>query len=235
MDFLLDFSQHSDAGGSLLACFQEALGHLLPNRLVAVQGLARLLEEESGVVGEEARELARRMATLAEETHRLVRDLADVGRLCRDACSAPPADPVEAAQEAGATLMALSPGVVVRYDFPERLPAVTASQSSLSRALVELLRNAAQANPSSAAPIEVGGRAGADAVEVWVADHGHGLPEGPPEKLFEPFRPSGPASSPGFGLFLVREVVATWRGALHVHSEAQQGSRFTLRIPRIGS
>ena len=30
----------------LLACYQQALGHDLPNKLVALQGIARLLEEE---------------------------------------------------------------------------------------------------------------------------------------------------------------------------------------------
>jgi two-component system sensor histidine kinase KdpD len=231
MDFVLDFSQQGDTGQSLLACFQEALGHQLPNRLVAVQGLARLLEEESAG-GDEGRAVVGRIATLSEETHRLVRTLAEIGRLCRDARSPPAGDPVEAAREAGATLAVLFPGAILGYDFPEGLPAVIASQLSLSRALLELLRNAAQASPTPV-PIEVGGRATAEAVEVWVADRGRGLPEGPAGRLFEPFHRGGTSSGPGLGLFLVRQLVACWRGVLLVHSEAQQGSRFTLRIPRL--
>jgi two-component system sensor histidine kinase KdpD len=231
MEFVLDFRQRDDARQGLLACFQEVLGHQLPNRLVAVQGLARLLEEENST--DEERALVGRIATLAEETHRLVVTIAEIGRLCRDACSAPTPNPAEAAREAGATLAVLSPGAIVEYDFPERLPAVIASQPSLSRVLVELLRNAAQANRSPAAPIDVGGRATADAVELWVADRGRGLPEGALERFLEPFQRGGLSSGPGLGLFLVRQVIACWRGALLVHSEPHSGSRFTVRIPRL--
>ncbi len=215
---------------SLLACYQEALGHELPNRLVSLQGLARLLEEGEGQqLGPEGREHLGRLADLARRTDRLVRALADIGRLCRDARSGGPTVPEEAAREAAAAVHLLYDGPAIVYDFPGDLPAVAVSRQSLYQVLVQLLRNAVQAAGSQAGRVQVGGRRGPDGVEVWVADDGPGLPSVPPEKLFAPFQRGGDGL--GLGLFLVRQVVATWGGCLRVESEPGRGSRFTLLIP----
>jgi len=157
--------------------------------------------------------------------------LAEVGRLCDAACSCLPTNPIEAAREAGAALIALSPGHRLEYDFPEALPPVLASRSSLTRALVELLRNAAQATSNLAVPIQVGGRATSAGIELWVADHGCGLQAISPERLFEPFQHSTSPAGLGLGLFLVRQLVVCWRGAIHVQSTLDSGSRFALLVP----
>jgi signal transduction histidine kinase len=216
-----------EAGERLLACYQEALGHQLPNRLVALQGLARLLEESAGDrLGPEVRSEVARLGDLARDTDRLVRALADIGRLCRDARTGGPVGVAEAAREAGAEVKVLSPGVVIEYDFPGDLPAAPVSRRSLYQVLVELLRNAAQA--AGAAPIHVGGRRAAAGIEVWVADDGPGLPAVSPQRLFAPFQRAG---GRGFGLFLVRQVTASWGGSLRVHSEPGRGTRVTVHIP----
>jgi signal transduction histidine kinase len=234
--------------GSLLACFQQALGHELPNQLMSMQGLARLLEDGEGQhLGPEARAQFGRLAALAQETDRLVRALADVGRLCRDARSGGPVALDEVAQEAAAEVHLLYGGPSIVYDFSGDLPAVTVSRQSLYQVLVQLLRNAVQAvgtgrlfpsfpapgdNPveagSAAGRVEVGARRAPDGVEVWVADDGRGLPAVPPEKLFAPFQRG---NGLGLGLFLVRSVVAAWGGRLRVESESGRGTRFTLLIP----
>src|SRR5437867_10506140 len=75
----------------LLACFQQALGHDLPNKLVALQGLARLLALElAEQLDGETRASLERLAGLARQTHEQVAALADVGRTCRRADPAVP-------------------------------------------------------------------------------------------------------------------------------------------------
>jgi signal transduction histidine kinase len=234
----------------LLACFQEALGHELPNYLVALQGLARLLEEgEAQRLGPEGREQLGRLAALARHTDRLVRALADIGRLCRDARSGQPIALGEVAREAAAEVNLLYGGPAIVYDVPDDLPAVTVSRQSLYQVLVQLLRNAVQAveagRPHPSSPtlgdnpregtnaagcrIEVGGRRDPGGVEVWVSDNGPGLPALPPERLFAPFQRGGDGL--GLGLFLVRQVAACWGACLRVESEPGRGTRFTLLIP----
>jgi signal transduction histidine kinase len=238
MNYEEDF-RDGDPAGPLLACFQEALGHQLPNHLVAIQGLARLLEEGEGTnLGPEGRDQLGRLAALARNTDRLVRALAEVGRLCRDARSGGPAAPEEVAREAAAEVNVLYGGPSIVYDFPRDLPAVAVLRQSLCQVLVQLLRNAVRAveagrspaiSPAPGGRIEVGGRPAPDGVEVWVADDGKGLPSLPPERLLAPFQRGG--EGPGLGLFLVRQVTAAWGGRLRVQSEPGRGTRITLLIP----
>lgn len=232
-----------DPAGSLLACYQQALGHELPNRLVSLQGLARLLADGEGRhLGPEGREYLGRLADLARQTDRLVRALADIGRLCRDARAGGPTAVEEVAREAAAEVHVLYDGPPIVYDFPQDLPAAAVSRQSLYQVLVQLLRNAVRAvgagRPPSSFPekagpaagrVQVGARRAAGGVEVWVADDGPGLPPLPPERLFAPFQRGG--DGPGLGLFLVRQVVACWGGCLRVESEPGQGTRFTLLVP----
>jgi signal transduction histidine kinase len=246
MNFVLDFSRPPPAGvaatESLLACFQEALGHQLPNRLVAIQGLARLLESDAGAaLTAEGREYLDRLAELARHTDRLVRALADVGRLCRDARSDLGADAVDVAREAAAEVSLACTGTAMGYDFPGALPRVGVSRASLRQVLVQLLANAARSGvPGRPAHVRLGGRPlgedGTAAVEVWVADDGRGLPEVSAERLFEPSWRGGPSAAAdgglGLGLFLVRTVVASWGGGLAVESRPGQGTRVALHIPR---
>src|SRR5205085_1375403 len=73
----------------LLAMLQKALGHELPNRLIAVRGLAALLELEDGArLGAEGREYLARLAAEADRAHALVFALAEAVRWQRPA--APP-------------------------------------------------------------------------------------------------------------------------------------------------
>src|SRR6266498_4158245 len=68
----------------LLACFQQAVGHELPNLLVALQGTARLLEQDAGDrLDAETRSGLVRLGNLAARVHEVVAALAEVGRLCR--------------------------------------------------------------------------------------------------------------------------------------------------------
>src|SRR5262245_60700475 len=70
----------------LLACYQQALGHELPNQLVALQGLARLVEADAGErLDEEGRACLVRLADMARRAHAFVAELADVGRTVRKA------------------------------------------------------------------------------------------------------------------------------------------------------
>src|SRR5262245_65240084 len=68
-------------GESLRACLRQALGHELPNQILAVQGLARVLEwEDGGRLSDAGKDYLRRLAAAAERVHGLVRTLAAVVR-----------------------------------------------------------------------------------------------------------------------------------------------------------
>src|SRR5947207_648703 len=86
----------------LIAAYQQALGHDLPNLLVAIQGMVRLLQtEEAERLSPEGREFLDQLAQASRRAHEWSRALSDVGRVVRDAAGVAPESVEEAAREAG--------------------------------------------------------------------------------------------------------------------------------------
>jgi signal transduction histidine kinase len=213
----------------LVGCFLKALGHELPNRLVALQGLARLLEADAGDrLDADGRAALVRLADLTRGVDSLVRHLADIGRLSRDPGRPEEASLAEAAREAAAEVKMASGKADVTYHFNDDSFSLPVSQRSLGLVLVELLRNAVQAAAPGRPPrVEIGGRRTSEGVEWWVKDDGRGFPAGRREAPFEAFAAGG-----GLGLFLVRQVVAAWGGAVRVQSQPEMGTTVTVVLRR---
>jgi signal transduction histidine kinase len=226
-------SQALEAAERLQACWQQALGHELPNQMVAILGLARVLEEtQAAVLDAEGRACLERLTAAAQRSGRLLNTLAEIGRLCRDARGVERVSLPDVAREAAAEVHLLCNQAVIEYDFQADLLPLAVSRHALHQVLVHLLRNAAQAAvPSRALRIQVGGRCHQAGVEFWVADNGSGLTGARLDKIFEPFSHSGgSAGGQGLGLFLVRQLAAAWHGALRVRSEPGEGTTFTLLV-----
>jgi signal transduction histidine kinase len=214
----------------LLACFQTALGHELPNRLVALQGLARMLQMEEGI-GAEARQLLESLAAQARRADELVRALAAVGRLRREARAGGPADPAEVVVEAAVEANLLSRSRPVEYHLAEPLPLLPVSRAGLHRALLELLSNAVRSGVAGRPlAVRLCARPAEGGVEFRVADNGRGLDEARASRLFEPFCPGQEGAGHGLGLFLVRQLVAEWGGALRVQSAPGQGTAVAVLV-----
>jgi signal transduction histidine kinase len=207
----------------MLACCQHFLGHDLPNRLVAAQGFARdLAAQRADRLDDDGRALLVRVADLILEADVAARRLAEVGRLLRDGELADPYDLDDLLREAVAEAR---PGTV-QYRLPDSLPRVLAPPRLARHALAELLRNAADAG----GPVAVGAAAEGGRVACQIGDAGRGLTEEQLRRLAAYFA-GGPPPGPGPGLFLlflVREAVASWGGAVRVRSEPGRGATFTL-------
>jgi len=240
MDVLFDYDPAANPGphdrareraDQLLACYQQALGHELPNLLVSLQGLARLLAEEQATrLDPDSRALLDRLAELARRADTVARATAAVGRACRDSGSVAPVSLTDAAREALAEVNLLSIGSAVEYDVPEDMPVLTVSCRALHQLLVQLLGNAARAGvPGRPLRVAISARRAPGGVELRIADNGRGLPNEVVRRLAEPFATGcGPGAGIGLGLFLVRQLVAGWGGALRVASETGGGTTVTI-------
>lgn len=209
----------------LLAMLQKALGHELPNQLLAIQGLARLLEMELGEnAGAEAKDYLTRVAAGARRAHELSRTLAEVIRAGRADAAALPVSFLAIARQAAAEAKQLSPPGSVEYHIGDSDLILRLPGSSLRQAVAHILRYVHQTGPS-ARPlrIDIGTRPGG---EFWIADNGPGLTDEQRGRLFEPFRGTG-----GLGLFLVCHVVESWGGSVHVSSTPGNGATFTVTLP----
>lgn len=218
---------------SLVACFQAFVGHELPNALVGLQGLARLLATESGMP-EEARGLLDRLAALARKTDLCSRRLAEIGRLLRGPTFGPPVELTEAIREAAAETNTRHLGSPLELTMPHSLPTLPLARPLLHAVLVQLFANAAGAG-TSGRPCLIQITTTTDDGGVWltVSDGGRGMSETQLAQLGEPFaagRQPG-ATGTGLGFFLVRQAAAKWGGAVRVGSVPGSGTTVSVFFP----
>lgn len=181
---------------ALLDCYQKALGHELPNLLVAGQGLARLLLLEAGP-DPETRGLLERLAQSLRNTDALVRRLAGLGRLLRQPFDPRPIDLADLVREVAAEVRSL-PGMPAVEPTLDGLATVQSDFARLRRILLEALRNAYQAARADA-PLRVTVEWQPEKYELLLIDNGRGLPDVPVEALLGPFPPG--TAGRGLGLF----------------------------------
>jgi signal transduction histidine kinase len=242
----------------LLGCYQTFLGHELPNQLVALQAFARLLlpsegaNVEGGALDPETRTLLERVADLTAGVDGLVRRMAELVRLCREPPLGPPCSLVEVVQEAAAEVHCTGDPFLC-LPAPD-LPVLALSRRLLHEVFVQLFRNAAQARSGpDPVRVEVEGECDPPTYPGWsvalsVRDNGRGVSEARATQLFQPFVPSigrpGTRDKPTLGLFLVRQILTRWSGAIRVRSTvaapdgssepASLGTTFTLLLPSKG-
>ncbi len=97
-----------------------------------------------------------------------------------------------------------------------------------------LLANAIKYSPGGGA-IEVEAGSAADEVVVTVSDRGIGIPPRDLPRLFERYHRGANVSGivgTGVGLYLVKMALDLHRGGIEVQSKENEGSRFTVRLPR---
>jgi signal transduction histidine kinase len=99
----------------------------------------------------------------------------------------------------------------------------------LEQALINLLRNAADATLPNTGPVRTGWRRDASMVEIWVTDDGPGLSN--TANLFVPFFTTKPGGS-GIGLVLSRQIAEGHGGALTLENRpGGPGCIARLRLP----
>ncbi|MBZ5639449.1 MAG: DUF4118 domain-containing protein [Acidobacteriia bacterium] len=109
------------------------------------------------------------------------------------------------------------------------LPRALADPGQVQQAMVNLLLNGIQSMPSGG-PLEVDTAVRSGSVEIVLRDHGNGLPEGPVERIFEPFFSTRPGGT-GLGLAISRRIAESHGGHLTAESADDGGARFRLALP----
>lgn len=110
-----------------------------------------------------------------------------------------------------------------------------ADRQLLTQAMIQLAQNAAQ-HTEEHGRIWIGGRAGADRVELWVKDTGPGIRLADQQRIFERFtraEESRGRTGAGLGLAIVKAIAEAHHGEVQVDSSPGRGATFTLRIPYV--
>ena len=121
----------------------------------------------------------------------------------------------------------------VETDLAPDLPAVMADPESLKRALANLVDNAAEAMQDSLVRevhISTALLEPREAVEIVVADTGHGVTRDLKEKLFLPYF-STKERGTGLGLAIVGRIIEDHHGSIRVEENSPIGARFIVELP----
>ena len=144
-------------------------------------------------------------------------------------------DVAEAVHSAIAVIepQAAAQNVVLEEDVAAGIVAAV-DRLALERALIALLDNAVRHSPP-AGIVRVSAMLNGQSIEIRVADHGAGINDVDPDRLFDRFAHSDTAGSRrgfGLGLALVRDIAQRFAGTIRIERTSPEGTTFLLTFPR---
>lgn len=226
-----------------LKAFSYSVAHDLRAPLRAIQGFARVLQEDYGTVLDDlGQEYISRMANSAEFLDELIQDLLAYSQLGRTEITLRPTNVADLLRR---TLEQLAPRIQAQsaqITIADEFPNVYAQQSILRQVFSNLLNNALKFVPPGVSPqIHVWAEmcpaadlsSGDRRVHFWIQDNGIGIAPQHQQRIFKPFeRLHGAESYPGtgIGLSIVKRAMQRMGGDVGVESVEAQGSRFWIEL-----
>jgi PAS domain S-box-containing protein len=125
--------------------------------------------------------------------------------------------------------------IKITRDLDASLPMVIVDPEGIYSCLLNLVTNATEAfaEGSSGGQITVSTRDKAEAgVHLQVKDTGRGMSKELQEQIFEYLVSTKGARGTGLGLAITRKIVREHGGAIEVESQPNQGSCFTIQLPK---
>jgi two-component system NtrC family sensor kinase len=120
-------------------------------------------------------------------------------------------------------------GVTVESTLARDLPEVLADEGQLRQALLNLVRNAAEAVGDQGTVRVATRRTSAGGVEIRVEDDGPGIPAEHLPKIFEPFFSTKDGGT-GLGLALTQQIIVEHGGRIQVEAN-ERGTTFAIELP----
>ncbi len=172
----------------------------------------RLLQECHGIVNEEInnlRNLVREFSDFARMPE-LQRKPGQINKLIRE-------------------LVKMYPHLQLDVELEQDLPEYLFDEDRMRRVLINLIENAAQADPHGR-PIVIAARQTGNGLEISVKDHGSGIDPQLRERIFQPYFTTK-NNGIGLGLAITRKIIEEHDGQIRVESELGAGSRFIITLP----
>ena len=225
-----------EAANRELESFSYSVSHDLRAPLRAVDGYARMLQEDYGPrLDDEARRLLGVVRSSSQQMGRLIDDLLAFSRLGRQPVSKTTVNMTALARAALDELANENARAEVSI---EELPAAHGDPSLLKQVWLNLVGNALKYSAKSPRPrVAIAGRVDGAAIEYWVRDNGVGFDMHYVDKLFRVFqrlhRPED-FEGTGVGLAIVQRVVERHGGRAWAESAPGEGACFHFSLPREG-
>jgi signal transduction histidine kinase len=207
-----------------ISAFTSGVAHEIKNPLNSLSLLFELLVKKASPEGRRELDLGKaQVLTIA----RIVDRFSSVIKPIQPVASSLELDDVVSL--AAASLGAEEPEASARLRI-ETVPGLRLSGDSemLAQALLNILKNAVEASPST--PVWLEARRNKKKVEIQVRDEGPGLPPGAVGRIFEPFF-STKETGMGIGLFLTKKIIEAHGGKIDVRSREGKGTEFRIELP----
>jgi signal transduction histidine kinase len=222
-----------EATNKELESFSYSVSHDLRAPLRAVDGYARMLEEDHGArLDEEGRRLLGVVRAASARMGKLIDDLLAFSRLGRQAPQRRLLDMTALARE---VLAELNGAGLARIELAA-LPAASADPALLRQVWSNLIGNALKySGKRSDARVQIGGDQDPEESVYWVRDNGVGFDPRYAAKLFGVFQRLHRAEEfpgTGVGLAIVQRVMARHGGRVWAESTLGEGACFYFSLPR---
>jgi signal transduction histidine kinase len=204
------------------------VAHQIGTPLNLASGHVQLLQRE---IRDPA--LQRRVTIVHEQIERVASAVRDLLQRARPHADVHPVDVVAMlTRVAEATRLRLTAAqVTLATNLPPDLPSITADETQLELAVLNLVTNALDAMPNGGtltlAAAAAGGR-----IRIEVSDTGTGIPAEILPHIFQPWVTTKSAGEgTGLGLSITRDVVSRLAGTVTASSTPGEGSTFTIELP----
>jgi two-component system nitrogen regulation sensor histidine kinase GlnL len=197
------------------------LAHEIRNPLGGIRGAAQLLEAEL-----QGAELIEYTQVIVQETNRL-QDLLDRWLAPTKRPEIRPLNVHEVLERVRSLVMAEYAGIEIRREYDISLPEIRGDMEQLIQALLNIVRNGAQAmqgrgrlllRSSVARHVTLAMKHWKLAARIDIIDYGPGIPEEMQDMVFFPLV-SGREGGTGVGLTLAQSLIQRHEGAIHLVSE----------------
>jgi len=198
------------------------MAHEIRNPLASLKGHAQLLGEQL----DSASPLQKKVVRIVDEAKRLEELTTSLLDLVRSsAVEVQPIDPGQLVRDVAQALDADR----IRVESSNAPASWPLDPLRMQQVLRNLLENALQASPEGGV-VETDVALERGKLVMRVRDHGHGLPEGAEQRIFEPFHTTRTQGT-GLGLAVARRIVEQHGGQIRAENHPQGGAIFTLVVP----
>ena len=232
-----DLQQAVRARDEFLSIASHELKTPLTSLQLQVDGYRRMVEQQPDLPAANAK-LAKKMATIAQQTERLtvlIEHLLDVTRVTSGRLVLEP-ERVDLTDIVRRVLVLFQDGIEragVTVELRQLVPVMGHwDRLRIEEVVGSLLGNALKYGDHQ--PVEISVGPVEDRARLVVTDHGIGLSPEERERIFQRFERAVPETHYGgfgLGLWMVRQVVEAHRGSIQVISEKGRGSTFIVELP----
>ncbi|MDH3583578.1 MAG: ATP-binding protein, partial [Phycisphaerae bacterium] len=204
------------------------IAHEVRNPLASIGLYARMLSEDLGD-RPQTRDLAEKIRMAVRGLDGVVSDVLSFARTLKVRRHLAGAEDIFGRALVSVASLLETKKIEIRQEIDPDLPAVPHDPELLHQALVNLLRNAAEAM-SDGGLLVLAATADGQSVQMAVRDSGPGIPEEAVDRIFNPFFTTR-ATGTGLGLAIVHRIVDVHGGSITVHNDRGGGATFTVHLP----